>query len=708
MVSPKSSDLPGAALVEIRARRLESVALVAPFALASADLDRLSAAPEVRWIGQRGAPARLASGPVLVEDDGAAVPDGIDHILFLGSWRVLPAPLRARAKRLGVTSLLCRVGGSWRHPPTVEYLAKAVYFKSLQPLKPFLRPVRDWLYPSAAVRLRRAARRLGRRGMPGLVLATSFPVPVSELPAQLALPGLAGLVVPYHEDLDRLGEKRIGTWTVDSWALPAAARRVYLLGRWGVLKRRVLADAAEKRLDLLAVSCGPVWLPVPLGALRLYLAMRRHLPEPWLTDRLFRQALGRGATPADAIPGRVVIVCGSLAPGGAERQVANTLAGLKAGGVAEIQLLCDYLTPGQASRYDFYLPLVERAGVAARPIVTRLSRGDEDPALPPAFRRAARRMPAHLAADIANLYLEFRDLRPAVVHAFLDWSNVRAGMAAALAGVPRIVLSGRNVNPSHFALYQRYMDPVYRVLAQRPEIRLVNNSEAGARDYEAWLGLAPGRIGVLRNGVDFGDRARASPESVRAVRTTLGVPETAPLVGGVFRLFPEKRPILWVDAAAEIARRNPAARFVIWGQGVLEAELRRHIEASGLGGRLVLAGVTEDVLSALSALDVFMLTSFKEGTPNVVLEAQWVGTPVVAVEAGGTEEALDPGRTGWIVDPPTAGGLADAVCRLLDDPAAGAAVRVAGPAFIAARFGLGRMVDDTLAEYGFDGRGAPR
>jgi glycosyltransferase involved in cell wall biosynthesis len=317
-------------------------------------------------------------------------------------------------------------------------------------------------------------------------------------------------------------------------------------------------------------------------------------------------------------------------------------------------------------------------------------------------------MPAHLAADIANLYLEFRDLRPAVVHAFLDWSNVRAGMAAALAGVPCIVLSGRNVNPSHFALYQRYMDPVYRVLAQRREIRLVNNSEAGARDYEAWLGLKPGRIGVLRNGVDFGDQARASPARIRERRAALGVAETAPLIGGVFRLFPEKRPMLWVDAAAEIARRNPQARFVIWGQGVLEAELRRHIDSCSLGDRLTLAGVTEDVLSALSALDVFMLTSLKEGTPNVVLEAQWVGTPVVAVEAGGTAEALDPGRTGWIVDPPTPETLADAVCRLLDDPAARASVRDAGPAFVAARFGLRRMVDETLAIYGFDTPGKPR
>ena len=91
-----------------------------------------------------------------------------------------------------------------------------------------------------------------------------------------------------------------------------------------------------------------------------------------------------------------------------------------------------------------------------------------------------------------------------------------------------------------------------------------------------------------------------------------------------------------------------------------------------------------------------------------MLEAQHVGTPVVAVEAGGTREALEVGRTGWIVDPPEAAGLAERVCAVLDDARLRADCLAAGPAFVAARFGLDRMVDETLAAYGFDARLAPR
>src|ERR1700733_777676 len=107
MASPKSSEL-AAALAEIRARRLDGVALVAPFDLGPADIESLVAAPAVRWVGQRGAPVSAARGDTsLVEDDGGTVPDGIRHIFFLGAWRALPPPLRRRAHQLKVTNFLC-------------------------------------------------------------------------------------------------------------------------------------------------------------------------------------------------------------------------------------------------------------------------------------------------------------------------------------------------------------------------------------------------------------------------------------------------------------------------------------------------------------------------------------------------------------------------------------------------------------------------
>jgi glycosyltransferase involved in cell wall biosynthesis len=140
---------------------------------------------------------------------------------------------------------------------------------------------------------------------------------------------------------------------------------------------------------------------------------------------------------------------------------------------------------------------------------------------------------------------------------------------------PRVVISGRNINPSHFALHQPYMDPAYRILAQLPSVTIINNSRAGADDYADWIGIPRDRIRVVYTGVDFGDRSRLSPSECAALRTVLKIPEGRFLIGGVFRLEEEKRPILWVQTAALLARQVPNMHFVMFGQGRMQDAVLR-------------------------------------------------------------------------------------------------------------------------------------
>src|SRR5262249_57772804 len=128
------------------------------------------------------------------------------------------------------------------------------------------------------------------------------------------------------------------------------------------------------------------------------------------------------------------------------------------------------------------------------------------------------------------------ELGDEVVQGWLDWDNVRAGLAAVLAGVPKIVLSCRNINPTHFNLYQPYMDAAYRALIQVPTVTLVNNSRAGADDYAAWIGMPRTDIKVIYNGVDFRMQGRLSADAAIALRSAMGIPTDAFVIGGVFLL----------------------------------------------------------------------------------------------------------------------------------------------------------------------------
>src|SRR5262249_48967274 len=183
---------------------------------------------------------------------------------------------------------------------------------------------------------------------------------------------------------------------------------------------------------------------------------------------------------------------------------------------------------------------------------------------------------------------EFVDLKPAVVHAWLDRSSVRAGLAAVLAGVPNIILSGRNLNPSHFFFFAPYLLPAYQTLAQQPRVTFINNSEAGALDYAQWMGLPRERLRVVRNGVDFDELVRPSQEAVTTLRTSGGAPAGAPLVGGLFRFSPEKRPELWIETAGRIGAARADCRFALFGMGPLRDDMAALAEKRGLGDRLAI------------------------------------------------------------------------------------------------------------------------
>lgn len=132
--------------------------------------------------------------------------------------------------------------------------------------------------------------------------------------------------------------------------------------------------------------------------------------------------------------------------------------------------------------------------------------------------------------------------------------------------------------------------------------------------------------------------------------------------------------------------------------------MRREMESfcinNGLKGRVHLPGVRLDIATPLSAMNVFVLTSEFEGTPNVLLEAQWLGLPIVSTDAGGTKESFRPGETGLMATLSSPESLASLVGIYLDNDRMRAHANEAGRKFVAEVFGMKRMIDETLDLYG--------
>jgi glycosyltransferase involved in cell wall biosynthesis len=405
-----------------------------------------------------------------------------------------------------------------------------------------------------------------------------------------------------------------------------------------------------------------------------------------------------------------MLVSSSLSAGGAERQVAYSANGvaraLAKAGRGRAVLVGQDLSPerGRAVMRSVAetpeLAIEDLGPLDETEIFRRISASDR--AARPVLELIAA-LPTTVSRDVLKLYDCFRRFRPEVVHLWQDGVITSGSVAAVLAGVPRIVASMRNVvaTESDRRRYRRYLSAMYRSLGDRSNVRFTANSAAGALDYERWLGFQPGTIQVLRNGLDIAAvRRRASPEARQAARDALGLQPSDLLVGGTFRLAPAKRPHLWISVAEQVAARVPRSHFVIVGDGALRAELEALIASRGLSGRITLAGRKSPVEPWISAMDAMLLASEVEGLPNVLLEAQALGVPVVSTNAGGSAEAVLDGITGLLVPDDSVSALAAAVTRVLDDSAMRARARVGAPAFIEQRFGLGRMISDTLIAYG--------
>ncbi len=397
--------------------------------------------------------------------------------------------------------------------------------------------------------------------------------------------------------------------------------------------------------------------------------------------------------------GLVVLANDALGRGGAERQIVTTLEGLDVRGI-DSGLLCLRLHVNKD--LDFFIEALANFRGFVRNAMTA---ADGEAALNAAAAGTVERITAAIAwlpydvqADVLRFAGEFTTIRPAVVHAWQDATSIAAGYAAWMVGVPRIVLSARSLAPLNFHYLRPYMANAYRELASCRPIIMLNNSEAGARDYVQWLGVAQDRFVVLRNGY-AGAMHRPPPERAQNLRLRLNIPNDAPVVGSIIRFSEEKQPLLWVETAVRILSQSPNCHFVIFGTGPMWRATLTAAKRQGLQHRLHCPGTIDNPTEGLSIFNVFLLTSRMEGTPNVILEASLMGVPVVATDAGGTRETIAQGATGYVVEGPDADQLAQRVISILEDPAWAERTKTEGPVFVKKRFGIDRMLDEIVALY---------
>ncbi len=232
-----------------------------------------------------------------------------------------------------------------------------------------------------------------------------------------------------------------------------------------------------------------------------------------------------------------------------------------------------------------------------------------------------------------------------------------------------------------------------RLLYRRAD-HFVAVSAAVAADWSSRLGRPAADFTVIPNSVPAAPPARTDRATIRR-RFAAG--DADRLIVTVGRLEREKGLETLLEAANK-CRVAGSLRWVVLGGGSLRPKLQGMIERLGLAGRLFLAGEQGDVWSHLRAADLFVLPSRMEGCPNALLEAAAAGLPIVATAVGGVPEVVRDGQEALLV-PPEGGpaGLAEAVEKLLADPALSARLAAAARQRVAERFSPPRAAEQHTA-----------
>jgi len=288
------------------------------------------------------------------------------------------------------------------------------------------------------------------------------------------------------------------------------------------------------------------------------------------------------------------------------------------------------------------------------------------------------RLPRRLRALI-------KGINPIAVNSHLWTANLWTRVSLLGTGLPVIVTE--HSRDTWKAAHYRLLD---RLLAASTKM-LVAVSNDTANFYKDSIRIPSDKVCVINNGVNTKRYAAGDGSALKAQ----WAPNGETLIGTVGRMVSAKNHIRLLDMAQALTDRLDAFKVVLVGDGELRADIEEALEQKQLHDYVILAGARSDIPDVLAALDVFVLSSDREGHPLTALESQAAGTPVVLTDAGGSADAIaiDGDQAGGVLVDKDHHALADAVAELVSDANRLSRTGTFGQTHALANFDMQHMVD---------------
>lgn len=266
----------------------------------------------------------------------------------------------------------------------------------------------------------------------------------------------------------------------------------------------------------------------------------------------------------------------------------------------------------------------------------------------------------------APLYRILRRERFDVIHSHMFGSNVWGVVMGRLARVP-VVVAHEHTWSFEGQPLRRLLD---RELIGRRSDAFVAVSAEDRRRMIAVEGVAQDKVLVVPNGI----AASPAAEAPHDVRAEFGISASAPVLGAVGVLRPQKALDVLLRAAAMLVDEFETLRVVVVGDGPERDSLAALARELGIGDHVILTGFRSDARSILAAFDVAVSSSAFEGSPLATMEFMDAALPIVATRVGGVPDLIEDGVHGLLVEAGDVEALAAGVRQILANRSAAQAM----------------------------------
>ncbi len=253
-----------------------------------------------------------------------------------------------------------------------------------------------------------------------------------------------------------------------------------------------------------------------------------------------------------------------------------------------------------------------------------------------------------------------------LVHSHRYKENIIGSLAAKIGGIHHIIRTYHGM-PEPFGGFKNIKYKSYIFLDYLISKLLVQQIITVSFEMKKKLSrrLGSKKITSIPNSVNLDSlKIEKSPQRVREI---LGLDEDCRIIGSAGRLVPIKGYQVFLKAAQLIKRKQSRVKFLIVGDGPEKLNLEKLADELKISEDFLFPGYREDILDIINAMDIFVLTSFHEGIPMVLLEAMSLEKSIVATKVGGIPEVVTDQISGTLVGPNDPEGLAKKSLYLLQN-----------------------------------------